>query len=91
MWKFDQDPDCGVITTKGIMNEVTSILYVFHDLDDHGWQFLSGNSSHDDFAIITLQQIVSIDPSINDVAHIEPGWKAYRASENDEWIIEKNH
>ena len=90
-WKFDQPPNCGVITTKDIMNNKNDILYVFHDDDDHGWQFLSENSSNEDFAIITLQQVVDIDPSVFEVAHIHPGWKASRKSKNDKWVIEQNY
>ncbi len=90
-WRFDQQPNCGVITTKDVMNKKNDILYVFHDEDDHGWQFLSANSSDEDFALVTLQQIVDIDSSVKEIANIHPGWKASRKSKDDEWVIEQNH
>jgi hypothetical protein len=40
-WPFDQTPNTGAITVRSVL-EGDPVLYVSHDLDDAGWQFLDG-------------------------------------------------
>ena len=42
LWFWDQPPNCAVITLRQIIEDGAPVLLVTHDLDDHGWQFLSG-------------------------------------------------
>ncbi len=89
-WKFDQEPNCGAITYNGVMSGKYCIVCVVHNLDDNGWQFFgNGPDSGQNVAILTMQQVVNIDPSVEEVAHIEPGWKAYRETKDSAWKIEK--
>ena len=85
-WPFDQPRDCAVFTTTHITSGNHPILCVFHDEDDHGWQFLPGfNITMADAMLVALQEIVDIDPSVIGVADMQPGWHAVRDSANGAW------
>ncbi len=62
-----------------ILRQVTSgeepVLNVFHDLDDHGWQFIGSTGAiMDDAMLVALEDVVKLDPSVLKVADIELGW-----------------
>ncbi len=85
-WPFDQEPTCAVITLRSIVFDGAPILHVCHDMDDHGWQFLGdGDADESDAAIVGLGEIVRLDPSVLEVADIEPGWHAWRSSKESPW------
>ncbi|TBW53348.1 hypothetical protein EZI54_15310 [Marinobacter halodurans] len=88
-WPFDQPENCSAITSKDIAFDGAPILQVFHDEDDHGWQFLGlGEPVPENTAIICMAGIVKLDPSVKEVAHIEPGWFAWQEQVADKWKIE---
>jgi len=60
---------------------------VTHDEDNGMWQFLCGDNSHseEDARIISLEEAVSIDPSINELHDMPPGIGAERSSRAAEW------
>ena len=89
-WPFDQPKDCATVVSKSIIDGGKPILHVSHDEDDHGWQFLDGISEElDDLEIIGLSHILEIDPTMAELAHLEPGYHATRTRVDSEWIIEK--
>ena len=45
-WPFDQPPNCAVFTLRRIAEGIDPILFVSHDLDDHGWQFWDSTEAH---------------------------------------------
>jgi hypothetical protein len=62
------------------------VLRVRHDLDDPGWQFLTGeNVSMKDAMLVALHEVVSKDASLNELADMPPGWLATRACVNEPW------
>ena len=82
-WPFDQSRDCAVITTKEIISRERPILFVSHDEDDHGWQFLTGGTvRREDAAVVALHEIVQLDPTVLALADLPPGWIARRRSAN---------
>lgn len=90
-WPFDQPRNCAVISLRQIVFDGAPILHVVHDSDDHGWQFLTlDGAREEDASIVSLEEIVNLDPSVLSVADIEPGWRAWRESTNHEWIRERN-
>ena len=90
-WPFDQSPNCASITLKKVINKTAPILHVVHDLEDHGWQFLGlEQPKEEDAAVVGMETILKIDPSVEEVAHIPPGWRAWRKSKETAWIIEKD-
>ena len=85
-WPFDQPPDCAVITLRSIVFGGEPILHVTHDADDHGWQFLgAGGAKEFDAAVVGLDEIVKLDPSVLEVADMPPGWHAWRQSKSSQW------
>jgi len=82
---FEDDPYLGVLTTAPVLAG-SPVLMVSHDADDGGWQFLCGTTTDPaDGRIIHLQEIVAMDPTLNDVADLPLGWIAFRRSVGGEW------
>jgi hypothetical protein len=89
-WPFDQVENCVAVTNKDIISNGAPILHVCHDEEDDGWQFIGlEDAQEDNLALVCMAQIVKLDPSVQEVAHIEPGWHAWRKSIDSEWVIEK--
>ena len=89
-WPFDQPKNCAVFTLKQIMNREISILAVYHDLEDDGWQFVSNTElSMEDAMMVTLESVANLDPSVLGVANIKPGYHAWRASYGSPWTVAK--
>lgn len=87
-FKFYEERNLGVYTTKQAF-EGHHILYVYHNIDGD-WQFhTSDNPSLDDAKLVCLEHLVKIDPSLNNIFHLQYGWNAWRTSPNDEWQYEQ--
>lgn len=87
MYKFSEPKNTMVITTKSIVTSDKGILLVSHDADDGMWQFLDGNTVDEkDALILSLQEIVQIDCTVNDIHDLPPGWIAYRIKRDAQWI-----
>jgi len=85
-WPFDQARSCAVITLRSIAFGGEAILYVSHDADDHGWQFLDGRPVNEGEAmVVALEEIAEMDPSVMGVAGLPPGWFAVRESVDSSW------
>jgi hypothetical protein len=90
-WPFDQPKDCAVFTTTHVMKDGQDIIHVFHDEDDHGWQFhYAGEKNAADMMIVALEEIAAQDPSVLEVADLPPGWKAWRNKRGAPWQRAKN-
>jgi hypothetical protein len=85
-WPFDQPRNCVTFTTRQVMDRLEPILLVSHDADDHGWQFI-GNSDvvMADALLVALHSIVTLDPTVLEVADLEPGWQAMRDAAGGAW------
>ena len=86
---FNYELDSTVLTTSYIISDRLPILLVFHDNDDSGiaWQFHagSGDYSEDKLKLVSLGQILAIDPTISQLGNLPLGYKAVRKSINDRW------
>jgi hypothetical protein len=90
IWPFDDPPDVAVITLKQIISRQKPILFVSHDSDDGGWQFLDrGESRETDAAVVSLATILLIDSSIAALAKLPVGWIAWRQTVCDVWEKQK--
>lgn len=88
-FKFYEERRLGVYTTKQAL-EGDPILYVYHNKDGD-WQFhTSREPDLNDAKLICLEEITKLDPTINDIYHLQYGWYAWRDSIEDEWQYEKN-
>lgn len=89
MWPFDQSPNCATIVSKSVIDKRKPILHVVHDEDDHGWQFLDNESEAlEDLCIVGLGHVLDLDPSMAELAVLEPGWQATRDDTQAPWRIE---
>ncbi len=89
-WPFDQPENCATIVSRAIVDGRASILYVSHDEDDHGWQFLDNETfTAEQAAIVCLSHVVGMDRSVVEVADLEPGWIATRSHPGVPWVREQ--
>lgn len=70
-WPFDQPPGCAVFTTSHVLRGGQPITHVYHDADDHGWQFhYSGDKTTADAMVVALQEICLCDPTVVGIADL---------------------
>jgi hypothetical protein len=85
-WPFDQPRNCAAITLRSIVFDGSAILHVAHNGDDHSWQFLGlEDADPDEAAVVSMEEIVTLDPSVLEVADLPPGWHAWRVSKDSPW------
>lgn len=90
-WPFQSPRNEAVVTVKKIISGDLPILLVAHDASDGGWQFLTGNEFEmSQAAIVALDEIVHIDPSVQDLANLPEGWEAKRESKDLPWLRVKS-
>jgi hypothetical protein len=70
-----------------IMNKERPILYVSRDAEDGFWEFLCGRNDHAEknYKLISIEEVVNIDKSINDVCDIPVGSSIERETQHDKW------
>jgi hypothetical protein len=89
-WPFDQPPNCVAITTTQVLKEGRDITHVYHDEDDHGWQFhYPGEKSDTDAMVVAMKTVVEFDPTVMEVADLPVGWVAVRERRGAPWTKEK--
>jgi hypothetical protein len=84
-WVFLEPPTTFVVTQRLVIDKKKPVLFVLHDKDGD-WQFLADDYSPMDQAIeLPLYEMVAIDSSIVQVAHLARGWKAWRTGQQSPW------
>jgi hypothetical protein len=79
-----------VITTKYVANKQSVIVSVYHDLEDD-WQFMGSEEvTEDDAMVLSMEQIIAIDPTITEILNIGIGYSAHRDSQTDQWRVQKD-
>ena len=90
-WPFDSPENLAVITLDRIMDGSKPILYVSHDHDDGGWQFLDdGDVTEENARVVSLRSITDRDSTIKQLADLPIGWHAVRVSVKARWIRKQN-
>jgi len=85
-WPFDQPRNCATFTLRQVMDREEPILLVSHDADDHGWQFIGTTSANmNDAMLVSLHEVVRVDPTVLEVADLPPGWQALREYKGGPW------
>jgi len=85
-WPFESPRNLAVITLDRIMDGRNPILYVSHDEDDGGWQFLDGGDvSSENAMVVGLSEVAAHDPTICQLADLPVGWYAFRESSEKPW------
>jgi len=88
MKSFDEDPNVAVITTKHVLEKASPILFVFH-YEDGSWQF-SGPETElldEDYRVVSLEEIIQLDPTVLEVADLPYEGEAQRESANSQWTV----
>lgn len=63
---------------------------VVHYVDDHSWAFTCGTTNKsEDLMLMSMRNIVDLDPSLKTISDLPPGWNASRKSIGDKWVREK--
>jgi hypothetical protein len=87
VWPFDQPRNCATFTTRQVLDELEPIALVSHDADDHAWQFIGTSGAVEaDARIVALEEIVDLDPTVLEIADLEPGWQALRETVGGPWL-----
>ena len=85
-WRFDQPRNCAVLTLRQVLDGTEPILLVSHDLGDDGWQFIgSSDASFVDARVVSLEEMVNLDPTILVVSDLLPGLQAVRSGPGLAW------
>lgn len=87
-FKFREDKNIGIFTTRQWLDLEQPILHVVHD-HDGDWQFLTGDQLQEDIRIVSLDQMVQKDPTLNEVFSLDYGESAERSFVGDKWIRSK--
>jgi len=71
---------------RQVLDGSEPILLVSHDADDHGWQFIgTSNASVEEARVVSLEEIVKLDPTVLEVADLPSGWQAVRERVGGPW------
>lgn len=87
-WKFSDPPNTAVFTSVGVLMQGDPICRVSHDKGDGAWQFHGKSGAPDtieDSRLVSLQTIVTIDPSVESLANLPIGWTAVRSCVAAKW------
>ena len=88
-FKFYEERNLGVYTTKQAF-EGHPILYVYHNKDGD-WQFHTSEEPNlSDAKLACLEEITKLDPTINEIFHLDYGGRAWRESKDNEWQYEED-
>lgn len=89
-WNFDQDKNVAALITTQVVEQGLPILQVIHYSDDHSWAFMCGTTSNpSDTLVVSMEQAVSFDVSLYEIAAMPPGCIASRNSVEEDWVCEK--
>jgi hypothetical protein len=87
-WPFEDPRNVAVFTTADVIDRSLPVVYVTHDEDDGAWQFHSANGAPDDRAehrLVALEEIVTQDRTIAELADLPCGWRALRSTAGAPW------
>lgn len=86
---FEDDPNTLCFTCCHVVNERRPILYISH-VKDGLWQFLCGKThSVEEAVIVSLAEILKLDPKVGDFASLGYGESAMADPETSRWTIWK--
>lgn len=92
--KFPIPDDTKVFTSTFVMNDRSAITYVTHEEVDGSWQFLSHDQfeRYEEVAVkVELHVLLSMDPTLLELAAMRKGYHAFRAKAKDQWVIKKSN
>lgn len=84
--KIENDqPNKAVITSRNIAFNKSLISHVYYD-EDGDWQFFDGITiKEDDAIVVSIQQILALDPTLLSLPEMEVSESVTRSSLADSW------
>lgn len=84
-WQFSDERYTAVFTTTHVLRQRQPIVYASHN-ENGDWQFhYGGEKTVHDILIVALEEIVRYDSSVNEIADLPIGWRAWRQSPAAPW------
>jgi hypothetical protein len=85
------DPSTTKVLTLRSILEGRPILFVEHD-QRGGWHFFDGRSVFEmsELTLASLGELVGQDPSLDELANLPGGWRAWRTSQDSPWQRESS-
>ena len=75
-----------MFTVRTVVDGSAVVLYVSHDQEDGAWQFLDASGARrEDARLVALHEMLSLDPSLRDLATLPLGWYAVRVNSSSAW------
>ena len=87
-WKFDDSTNLAVLTTRSVIYNGAWIAFVTRDVDTGSWQFHDnepGKPDIEDAMLVSLQSMVGRDGTLNQLADLPEGWRAWRDEPTAPW------
>ncbi|MDB9741535.1 hypothetical protein OAB00_01635 [Akkermansiaceae bacterium] len=87
-WKFDDEPNTACFTSSDILagGQITSVSHDF----EGDWVFLNSRGAEaSDAKIVGLQEMLNIDPSLEEFHDLPFAWRAVRTDALSPWRREK--
>ena len=86
-WQFEDPPTLMVVTQRLVIEKKHPVLFVVHDKSGD-WQFLANEFSRLDPVVeLPLSDLLTIDSTLGQVAHLERGRRARRTALDSTWSI----
>ena len=83
-FKFREEKNLGIFTTRQWLDLNKPILRVVHDTDGD-WQFLTGDQIPEDIRLVALEQMVLRDKTLNEVYDLDYGYSMEREFVGGKW------
>jgi len=83
-FKFREEKNLGIFTTRQWLELDHPILRVIHD-EDGDWQFLTNDQMPDDIKLVALEQMTLKDITLNEIFDLDYGEEAERKFLGAEW------
>lgn len=87
-FKFREEKNLGIFTTRQWLDLKKPILRVIHD-EDGDWQFLTGDQLPEDIRLVCLEEIVQRDKTLNEIFDLDYGESAEREFIGNKWTRTK--
>lgn len=84
---LEENMNLAVFCAESILKKEREIDVVFHDEDDD-FSFFNRLELDRRICLLSLEEVVNLDPSVMPVLDIPRGYAAWRESYTSEWVIE---
>ncbi|MBT2563793.1 hypothetical protein J7E50_21460 [Pedobacter sp. ISL-68] len=85
--EFKENLDTAVFTSKYVMTNSSPIVYIAHH-EDGAWEFWGDQTINEsEIVVVSLQQIIKVDPTILEVSDLPIGFNAIRETKEKPWVL----